>query len=299
MLAAFLLTMLSCSRAGCSDRGAEAHIGRMIFQDDSGPIPPQYQWESFLTVNLADKFLQVKHLLSEGCVACEAAEWAGKDVIDCSVELRGDWYDEFTGLLDDLRLCDIGSANEDMRIGGGNHYIIIEGDGLAALIRSGKKAEDKRIQFEEHNICRSRNGLWDDLHLLATEMKAACGHASGQLEARTFQFYHADPTSKGRLLTIAVDPITRTAVVSGSQKVKRLDKKELRRLTELASSVNYYADFEFKDVKTIDDKKLSGLFFSPHGDGGFFPFDGGIADPSGNPGGENSLRRFYKKLGGK
>ncbi len=85
------------------------------------------------------------------------------------------------------------------------------------------------------------------------------------------------------MIDIRPDYSTRSAVVTGAYVVKSLDTEGLRKFEGLARGVNYYADGEIKDEAKLRSFAAGELFFD-RGNGTFFSFKNGIADPSGREG---------------
>jgi hypothetical protein len=272
-------------------------IGSFEIVSDSGPLPPEYQWESKLLIYIKDqeKSLRVRYVKIDGCYGC--ADFVKEQVkINSEVVLNGDWYNDIKNLTDSLRLCDIGKKPKEITVGGGDKYISIKGKGLGNLIKWGKKPDSGEIIFRERNLCSKNKNWWGDFGLLQQEMVQAINFLSKKEKAVKYRFYHATSETTPERIEISVNPVTRTASVKGAR-VKSLDKEGVRKIKKLASDVNYYAEGEIKNEAKLR-KAPTGLMFFDRGDGTFFSFKNGIQDPIGKEGASERLTKFYYWLFG-
>lgn len=273
-------------------------IGSFEIVSDSGPLPPEYQWESNLSVYILnkEKFLHVKYRMIDGCYGC--SDYTKEQIkINDGMDLKGDWYDDVKKLTDDLRLCDIGKKPKEIMIGGGDKYISIKGRGLEGLIKSGIKPDGGEVIFRECNLCSKNKNWWRDLEVLQGEMAQAVSVSAKKAKPARYRFYQAASKSLPEMVEININPITRSATVRGAAVVKNLNKEEIRKFKELAYDVNYYFDGEIKRESELM-KFHAGEIFFDRGDGTFFSFKNGIKDPIGKDGATERLQRFYYHLHG-
>lgn len=264
----------------------------------SGPLPPEYQWEEKLTVrpDHATSTLGVHYKRITGCEGCSGNAKA-KVEVDSSVTLKGAWFKDYNKLANELTLCKLGEEPKDIRIGGGEERISITGGHIGALVKTGKRPDGGDVTFKEHNLCSKNKAWWGEFWGLRNEMSKAAKYSSKKVRPLVYRFYHAASKDTDQMVDIRPNYLTRSAVVTGAHVVKSLDTEGLRKFEGLAAGVNYYSEGEIKDEAKLRSFAAGELFFD-RGDGTFFSFKNGIADPSGREGAAKALRDYYYYLNG-
>lgn len=264
----------------------------------SGTLPPEYQWEETLTIrpDHATSSLNVHYKRVTGCEGCSGNAKANVEA-DLKVTLKGTWFKDYNKLANELALCKLGEEPKDIRIGGGEERISVTGGHIGALIKTGKRPSGDEVTFKEHNLCSKNKDWWGEFWALRNEMSNAAKYSSKKVKPPVYRFYHAAGKDTDQTVEIRPDYSTRSAVVTGAYVVKSLDTEGVRRFEGLVRGVNYYSDGEIKDEAKLRSFAAGELFFD-RGEGTFFSFKNGIADPSGREGAAKALRDYYYYLNG-
>ncbi len=149
-------------------------IGTLKVFSNSGPLPPEYQWEETLTIrpDYATSSLNVHYKRITGCEGCTDNAKA-KVENDSSITLKDAWFKDFNRLANELTLCRLGEEAKDILIGAGDEHISITGNNAGTLIKTWKRPDGGEVTFKEHNLCSKNKDWWGDFWALRSEMSNA------------------------------------------------------------------------------------------------------------------------------
>ncbi len=249
---------------------AEPAARTVTYEYDTGPLPPEYHRHSNLTISLdeARRILNVTNEVERGYKEDRKTMF--------KADLGGPWYSELDEILKRVPKC---QQDQKQLIGGPTKIMVV-----------GQGSETIRIKWQ--NVCEKDKAWWSGVERFFGDVSLAVEKLTMKTEERQFRYMKVSNGSVVTEITIRPDSVTRTAKVYVSGKfIKELNTDEFRKFKDLLSAPNYY-----NDGKVTDHKLQKEGEFIDRGEGFFYSFEKGLADPLGRNNTREALTDFFSQF---
>lgn len=244
----------------------------VTYEYDTGPLPPEYHGHSN-TVILVDDAKQILDVTKE----IQKGYGEGKKTI-LKGELGSEWYVELDKILKSVPSC---KQDRGRLIGGPTKTMTVKDGG-------------KEFQIKWQDICDKDKSWWDKWETFAGEASQAIEKMTTKKEGKPISYIKMNNGAVVAEITIKPDDVTRTGKVYLNGTFKRdLNVEELRKLRDLVSAPNYYNDGRVNDPKA----QKNGEFID-RGEGSYFSFEKGLADPMGKSNTREALTKYFEQFAG-